>query len=119
MTMIIRFLGIWLVFLAIVNLMNLFIVDPDTIANPIIITVRYALLFVAGFGFVFAQKWGFVVFVISEAIHWGAFFLGYSGAEALFPFWMEVANPAVIGLLSLICWKQLKPTAKQPQSQNQ
>ena len=108
MLYIFRTIGIFLVFLALANLVSLVFIDMVDLVNPIAVLVRYSLMAIAGMGFLLLRKWGVYVYLGSFTINWINFLTVYKGHESVGPLWLSIPIPLAILILSYLSWSRLK-----------
>ena len=103
-----RTIGVFLVLLALANLVGLVFINMTDLISPMAVLVRYSLMAIAGIGFLLLRKWGVFVYLGSFTINWISFFTVYKGHESAGPLWLSIPIPLAILILSYFSWSRLK-----------
>ncbi|MDH3642104.1 MAG: hypothetical protein OES38_08405 [Gammaproteobacteria bacterium] len=103
-----RIVGIFLLILAMFNLVALAFIDTGMLISPVAVTVRYSLMALAGIGFVLIRKWGAIVYLVSLTINWVSYYTLYEGQGSLGPLWLAIPLPLGICILIYFAWGRLR-----------
>jgi hypothetical protein len=100
--------GIFLVLLAIANLLGLVFIDIEALISPLAVVARYSFMLIAGIGMALLRKWGVFVYLGSLGINWIIYFAVYDGQGSAGPLWLTLPVPLGICILSYFTWSRLK-----------
>ena len=104
----IRIIGIFLIFIGLLNLGGLFFIDLSSLVSPNAVIFRYSMMTIAGIGFVLLLRWGVLVYFLSVAINWIVYFNVYGGKGSVGPLWLSIPIPLIIAVISYFAWKDMK-----------
>lgn len=107
----VRTVGALLILLGAANLAGLLAVDLSMLKSPPAVAIRYALMVVAGVGFLLAYRWAFFVYLGSFVVNWVVFLVVYDG-QPVGPIWLSLPIPIVIAALTYFAWDVMKPSSE-------
>lgn len=103
----IRIIGFFLILIGLLNLGGLFLIELSLLTSPAAVLFRYSLMTIAGIGFVLLLRWGVLVYFLSVAINWIAYFSIYGGKGSVGPLWLSIPIPLIIAVISYFAWDRL------------